>query len=137
MKSMLQAPRDYDADLAGRKRRGLIWSWLFQASTVVGVIALATLLLNITNGAFGYVALQARVDPNSLAIDGIPLEQQTKAQLIELLHRKLSTAAFNKLQKERPFEQRLRSDVYGLVLERVVRYDVLELVEPVGVPNTW
>ncbi len=92
----------------------------------MGVIALVTLLLNITNGAFGYVALQARVDPNSLAIDGISLEQQTKTQLVDLLRTKLSAAAFNKLQKDRPFEQRPRTDVYGLVLERVVRYDVID-----------
>ncbi len=100
MKSMLLLPEDFAVDLPARKRTGLIWTWIFQASTVVGVIALATLLVNITNGAFGYVALQARVDPATLAVNGTPLEQQTKEQLVELAALEALAGAFNKLNKE-------------------------------------
>ena len=125
MKSMLLSPHDYQVDLPTRKRRGLIWAWVFRASTLLGVIALITLLVDVTNGAFGYVALRARVDPGTLILHGVPLEQQTKEQLADLLRSKLSAGAFNKLQKERPFEQRGRADMYALVLERVVQYEVI------------
>ena len=126
MRSQLLPPQDYQADLPARKRSGLMWARIFQVSTVIGVIALVTLLLNISNGAFGYVALKARVDPGTLAVGGIPLEGQTKEQLTELLRSKLSAGAFNKINSERPFEQRGRVDVYALVLERIVRYEVLD-----------
>jgi phosphate transport system permease protein len=117
---------EYAINLRDRRRSGLIWHWIFQISTLVGVIALAILLLNIINGAFGYVALESRVDPESLTQGGAVLEVQSKDQLIELLRSRLSDGAFRKLETERPFESRSRSDVYGLVVERVVRYKVVD-----------
>jgi len=84
------------------------------------------LILNIINDSFGYVALEARVDPFSLEQNGVALEDQTKDQLIALLQSRLSSGAYQKLATEKPFEQRPRSDVYQVVLERVVRYKVLD-----------
>jgi len=117
-------PQDFDVNVAGRRRRGFYWRLIFQVSTVVGIVALAALLLNIINGAFGYVALEARVDPATLALGGVPLEQQSKDQLVGLLHSELSRGAFGKLDNDQPFSNRTRSNVYRLVLERIVRYDV-------------
>jgi phosphate transport system permease protein len=54
--------------LARRNRRNVIWHLVFQLSTVVGIIALVALLYNIMNGAFGYVALQNKVDPETLVL---------------------------------------------------------------------
>jgi phosphate transport system permease protein len=119
-------PRDFRADLGGRKRAGMIWFWVLQFATVVAVLALAALLLNIINGSFGYVALEARVHPDTLAVNGVPLEAQDKDQLLALLQSRLSAGAFNKLDKERSFGARPRSDLYGLVLERIVRYQVID-----------
>ncbi len=116
--------QNYHVDLAGRRRTGLIWQLLLQASTLVGTLALMALLLNILNGAFGYVALEARVDPNTVTVNGITLEEQSKEQLVNLLQTRLSSGAFNKLNNEQPFEERSRSNVYQLVLERIVKYDV-------------
>lgn len=123
MKEKLANP-NYDVNIQGRNRGGLIWRWIFQASTVVGIIALTALLLNIMNGAFGYVALEARVDPATLAVDGTPLEHQTKEQLISVLKSKLSSGAFNKLEKDQPFAERSVANIRQLILERVVKYDV-------------
>jgi phosphate transport system permease protein len=124
MKSTLVHP-DYRVDLPARQRRGLAWRWIFQVATVVGVIALVILLAHVVNGSFGYVALQARIDPQTLAVNGAALEQQSGPQLVELLRQRLSAGAFNKLNSERPFERRSRSDVYRLVVERILRYEVL------------
>lgn len=117
---------EFKNNYQGRKRTGIVWNFLFRASTVVGIIALILLLLNIINGAFGYAALEYRVDPKSLAFDGIPLEQQSKDQLIAVLKSKISTGAYNKLEKDQPFAKRSRENVYQLVVERIVRYEVDE-----------
>jgi len=115
---------DYNVNIEGRNRSGSVWQWIFQASTVIGIIALTALLLNISNSAFGYAALEAKVDPATLTVDGIVLEDQNKEQLVALLKSKISSGAYNKLEKDQPFEERSRSNAYQLVLERIVKYEV-------------
>src|SRR5215216_3282646 len=117
---------EFAQNLDARNRSGAIWHLVFQASTIVGILALIALLLNIINGAIGYVAYQGRLDPATLAQYGVPIEKQSKEQLIALLQSKLSGGAYNKLDKEKPFAQRNRSEVYQLVLERVVRIEVVD-----------
>ena len=51
-----------------RHRRGTVWRILFQLSTIVGIIALTALLYNILNEAFGLVAIQNEVEPDSLVL---------------------------------------------------------------------
>jgi phosphate transport system permease protein len=116
----------YTVNLTGRRQAGIVWRTIFLVSTIVGVLALTTLVLTIINGAFGYVALEARVDPATLTQDGVALESQTKDQLVALLNSRLSASAFRKLDSEQPFDRRSRAAVYGLVLERIVRFDVVE-----------
>ena len=117
---------DYDVNIKGRRRKGSIWRWILQLSTVIGIIALLALLLNIINGAFGYAALEAKVDPATLAVNGVPLEEQSKEQLIGVLRSNLSSGAFNKLERDQPFAERSRANVYQLVIERIVKYDIKE-----------
>jgi phosphate transport system permease protein len=114
-------------NLEGRNRRGAIWHIIFQASTIVGIIALIALLLNIIDGAFGFVAYEAKVNPDTLAVSGVPLEEQTKEQLTALLQSTLSSGAFNKLNNEKAFNKRTRADVYQLVVERIVRPQVKQV----------
>jgi phosphate transport system permease protein len=116
---------DYAVNLRGRRRKGVAWRSAFLGSTIVGVVALTALLLTIINGAFGYVVLEAGVEPDTLAQGGIELEAQSKDQLVALLRSHLSAGAFNKLTSDMPFERRSRADVYGVVLERIVRYEVV------------
>jgi phosphate transport system permease protein len=114
------------SNLPRRYRSGRAWHLVFTAATIAGIIALTALLLNILNSTFGYVAYEARVDPDSLSVDGVSIEEQTKDQLAALLQSTLSRGAFNKLNNEKPFEARSRSEVYALVIERIVRYEVAE-----------
>nr|MDQ3006423.1 phosphate ABC transporter permease [Chloroflexota bacterium] len=123
MKEKLVNP-NYNVDIDGRNRSGSLWRWIFQLSTVIGIIALAALILNISNSAFGYVALEARVDPATLTADGSPLEDQNKDQLITILKSKISDGAYNKLEKDQPFAERSKANVYQIVVERIVRYEV-------------
>jgi phosphate transport system permease protein len=107
-----------------RNRAGLLWRFIFQASTVIGIIALIVLVLNIVDSSFGYMAYEAKLDPATLAVDGVPVEEQSKEQLVTLLKSELSSGAFNKLEKDQPFSERSRENVYQIVVERIIKYDV-------------
>jgi phosphate transport system permease protein len=109
-----------------RNRTGRVWQIIFQVSTIVGILALAALLINIINQSFGYVAYEAKVDPASLALNGVLLEDLPKEELITVLQSKISKAAFAKLEKDSPFAERSRDEVLGLVYERVVKFEVKE-----------
>jgi phosphate transport system permease protein len=109
----------------------VIWNILFQASTVIGILALIALILNIINSAFGYVAYEARVDPDTLSVDGVPLTEQSQEQLVALLQSKISSGAYNTLEKEKPFADRTPEEVHQLIVERVIRPDI------VGVWSLW
>jgi len=113
--------------LNARNRRGMVWHVIFQASKVIGILALIALMLNVIDSAFGYVAYEARVDPDSLAVDGTPLEAQSKDQLVALLQTELSRGAYNKLENEKPFAERSREEVFQIVVERIVRPKVVEV----------
>lgn len=126
MSSVFRPGADFEDNLTARKRSGQIWKIVFQSATLIGIVVLSVLLLNILDGAIGYVAYEARVDPASLAVDGVPLEDQSKEQLVAVLQERLSSGAFNKLNNEKPFEQRSRGEVYDLVITRVVRYKVVD-----------
>jgi phosphate transport system permease protein len=117
----------YSSNLGARNRKGTLWHVLFQASTIVGIIALIALVLNIIDGAFGYVAYEARVDPDTLSVDGIPVQDQSKEQLVGLLQSTLSSGAYNKLDNEKSFSERSQGEVYQLVVERIIRPQVVEV----------
>ena len=121
----------FQDNFEARSRKGIVWHLIFQASTVVGIIALITLMLNIINSAFGYIAYETKVDPDTLVVDGTSLLDQSKEQLVALLQSTLSSGAYKKLENEKPFADRSREEVYQLVVERIVRPQV------VGVWNLW
>ena len=60
---------DFWDNLPGRHRTAKAWQLVLQVSTIIGIIALTALLLNIINGAFGYVASQNSIDPDDLVAD--------------------------------------------------------------------
>jgi len=123
----VQAPKiEFSNNLRTRNFSGKIWKGIFQFSTLVGIIALVTLLLNVINQSAGYVHYEAKVDPDTLRVDGIPLEQQSKEQLMSILQNKLSTGAYNKIDRDKPFAERSRDEVYDLVFDRIIKYQVEE-----------
>ena len=119
---------EFTDNLPKRHSTGKVWSKIFQVSTGVGIIALIALLLNITNSAFGYVAIENEIDPAELAINGIPLEQLHPIDLTYILEQHVSAGFFRAQNNEYPFEERTRDEIYALVIERVV--------EPKAV-STW
>lgn len=112
--------QDFQRLVAARKRNGLIWSLLFQACTIVGIIALSALLYNIINQSFGYVAVENSVEPESLAINGTPFEELSKEQLTSILEANVSAGLMRRFENDQPFAERSRANVFALVQERVI-----------------
>lgn len=117
----INAKPEFSDNLPKRHSAGKIWEKVFQISTTVGIIALVALLLNISNSAFGYVAIENRVDPKDLAINGIPLEQLHPTDLIYVFKENVSAGFFRAQNNEYPFEERTRKEIYDLIMERVVK----------------
>ena len=116
----------FHSNLSIRHRIGKFWRTIFQISTIIGVIALAALVYNIVDRAFGYVAYQSKVDPDTLAVNGVPVEDLPKEELIRILQENISTGLFRRFESEQSFETRTREDVYGLILERVLDLKILK-----------
>jgi phosphate transport system permease protein len=93
---------------------------IFLASTVIGIIALTLLMINITNGSAGYMAIEYKIEPESLALDGVPLQELSSEQLIQILEENLSKNRFRTLIRETPMEQRTQEDLVSLVYDNVV-----------------
>jgi phosphate transport system permease protein len=117
---------EFSDNVKQRNRSGKVWTGIFQFSTIVGIVALGTLLLNIINQSTGYVHYEAKVDPDTLLVNGISLEEQSKEQLISVLQSSISQGAYNKLEREKLFAERSRGEVYDLIFDRVVKYKVEE-----------
>lgn len=111
-------------DLSKRHRRGVVMRLLFQFSTVFGVIALIALLYNIINESFGIVALKNEVEPETLAVSGVPLEGLPAETLAGILRERVSKGVIRRFESEKPLAERARTELYELVLERVVNPQV-------------
>ena len=116
----------FRANLSGRHRVGSVWRAVFQASTVIGIIALTALLYNILNQSFGLVAIENQIEPAALAVDGVPLEELSQEQLIEVLDSHVSKGLLRRLESEQPLADRPRDEVLALVVERVVEPEVVQ-----------
>lgn len=123
--SLPEQTGDFVHNAPARHRTAGVWHVVFQLSTIVGILALIALLYNITSQTFGLVAVKSRIDPASLAIDGVPLEELSKEQLITILENNISKGVMRRLERDQPFAERSRENVYNLVLERVVETEVV------------
>ncbi len=140
--------------IGGRRRRGAIWRMLFLSATIIAILVLIALLYNVVNSAFGLTAVENKVDPAALAVDGVPLEALSKEQLTTILAAHISTGLGRRLEREQLFFEtstvfedpalfndlcasveppaacalpaRSQEDIYQLVLERVVEPNVVQ-----------
>jgi phosphate transport system permease protein len=121
-----EAPSAFDPRARRRRRIGWGMQLVFLLSTLVGILALAALMYNIINGAIGLRAVEYKNDPASLAVDGVPVEDLTQEQLLLVLQENLSRGAINKLNTESPLEQRSQEQLYGVIVERLLKPKVVE-----------
>jgi phosphate transport system permease protein len=101
-------------------------SRIFKISTFFGILVLSTLLLNIADSSFGYIAVQNSIEPETLALNGVPLEELSKDELVRIFESNVSAGLFRRYEDEVPFAERTREDVYNLIMERVVEPEVVE-----------
>ncbi len=110
-------------NIAGRRIRGAVWRILFLSSLIIGIVALATLLYTIVDDAFGYIVVQTKVDPDTLA--DRPLAELSKEELTEILRANISSGLFRRFDRDEPFSERSKESVLALVEERVVGREVV------------
>jgi len=116
---------EFSQNLPRRNILAGTWRVVFQVSTVVGIIALAALLINVTNSTMGYAAVDYKVHPDELAINDIPLENLHKDDLTYILKSNISKGQFQNLEKEKSFAERSQEDVYKLVMANVAQPRIL------------
>jgi phosphate transport system permease protein len=112
---------DYQRLTASRQRRGQIWAIVFQVSTLIGILALSALLYTILNQTFGLAAVVNTVDPASLAVNNVPLEDLSQPQLLEILRANVSSGMMRRFESEQPLAERSAGNVYDLIQEWVIK----------------
>lgn len=117
---------NFKSNLRARHRVGRVWRTIFRASTLIGIVALTVLLLNVVNSTFGYIAIENAINPEDLAINGIPIEQLHQTDLVWILKQNVSAGLFRRFESEMPWEERSREEIYNLVIERVVEPTVMD-----------
>ncbi|MBM7846573.1 phosphate ABC transporter permease PstA [Herpetosiphon giganteus] len=111
-------------NVASRRRKGAIWRTIFLSATIFGLIALSLLIYNVANEVFGYVAIEYAVDPAT--VSDKPLDELSKDELVTVLQGNMRKNAFRTLENEKPMANRSDSEVYDLVIERVLKPQTLE-----------
>jgi len=117
---------DFEQNVAGRRRSGRIWRLVFQVSTIVGIVVLTALLYNILNQSFGLAAVEYAVPPEALAVEGVPLEELSGEALEAILRAHASAGLVRALESEKPLAERSRDELYGLVMDRVAKPQVVK-----------
>lgn len=115
-------------NLPARHRTGGIWRSIFLISTLTGIFFLSVLLLKVVNDSFGYIAIEYGVSSESIAVDGVPIWELPKKDLVLLLQENVTPGRFRTLVKELPMDERSRDDILAII--------VREVIEP-KVAQTW
>ncbi len=103
-----------------RHRIGSVWKSLFFFATIIGLIALAVLMVSIIDRAFGMVAVIDEVDRASLS--SVPLEDLNKEELIQVVREDLRPARVRTIERDSgPLEEMSRLEVYDIVIAEIVK----------------
>lgn len=116
--------QDLQRFVNARYRTAWIWQIVFLSALLLAILSLSALILDVVDGAFGYVAYEFKKDP--LTISQTPIDDLQKEELLTILQTNLSKGAYGKLDKEKPMETRTAEDLYSLVLERIIQVKTLE-----------
>ena len=122
---MNNATQYFDPHRTRRTVSGIAWRTLFYAASTIAVCVLAILILNIINGAFGYVAITDTVPPEELTPNG-RLENLSTSELIAIAEERLSRGLIRRLNVDRPLTERTQSNLVEMVIEWVVEPRVTE-----------
>ena len=122
---LLAASEGQVSNLPGRHRTGAMWLVIFQASTIVGIIALSVLLLKVINDSFGYAILSYKVDPATLITASTPLEEMTQDDLIAILQENITSGRYQTLAKQKAYLERNPDELAKLIIQEIAKPQVL------------
>ncbi len=114
-----------DPLLVVRHRYARLWQAVFTLATILAIIALAALLVNIINQSFGIVAMENKVDPQTLS--STPLEELPAAELVKILREKLNKNRIRTIERDNgPLAEMSQADILKIVYESVVQPSVVK-----------
>lgn len=111
----------FENNFSPRFRSGKLWRVVFFTTTLIGIFMLILLLCTVFNNLMGYAAVTHKISPQSLAVDGVALEDMTSEQWISIIQSKVSANLLRTLEKEKPLAERSRSNLYRVVVDRVLQ----------------
>ncbi len=116
----------FNQNLRARHVRGTWWQAAFAFATLLAIAFLATLVMTIVDDAFGWVIMMDETDRRELVRDGVSLDAQNTKQLLATIDEHLSPRRYRALERELPFSERDRDDLYALVLAEIVKPEIAE-----------
>ncbi len=114
----------FKANLKDRHLVESIWRVVFRSSTVIGIVFLSLLLYNIINQSFGYVAIETKINPDTLTANGVSLEKLSVPELREILANNVSSGRLRQLERESPLLEMTKTKIYDLVWAEVVKPEI-------------
>jgi hypothetical protein len=109
---------DFEYNLSARKRNATGWQIAFLGATVICVVLLMTLLIKVVNDAFGYVAMQNKIQPAALlaqyapdAAPGMSLPDLPKETLTQIFKDNVSAGLYRRYDREKKFDERTPEEV--------------------------
>jgi phosphate transport system permease protein len=114
-----------EKQLKSRHAFARAWQIAFFFSTLVAIVALATLLVTVIDRSFGLVALEDKVSPSQIA--DRPLDQLSEDELESILRSNLTRNRIRTLERDQgPLADMSTIQLYTLVLENVVQPNVVQ-----------
>ena len=109
-----------------RRQIGVVWRVLFYVATTIAILTLLILLVTIIDGAFGFVAIKNKVEPETLSELGLPLAELPREELVEILEENLTSGLLRRFNSEQPLLERSVPELVTLVEERVVEPEIIK-----------
>jgi len=109
-----------------RRKNSAIWRRSFLGATIFGIVVLGLLLFNVINQSMGLVAIQSKIDPATLAVDGVALADLSAEQLAVVLRENVRGGKIRRLEWENPLDDRSRAELYELLELNVIEPEIVE-----------
>jgi phosphate transport system permease protein len=117
------SPR-FKANIKERHIVESIWRVVFRSSTVIGIVFLSLLLFNIINQSFGYIAIETKINPDTLKVNGVSLDQLSVPELREILAKNVSSGRLRQLERESPLLDMTKTEIFNIVWAEVVKPEI-------------
>jgi phosphate transport system permease protein len=117
------SPR-FKANIKERHLAESIWRVVFRSSTVIGIVFLSLLLFNIINQSFGYIAIETKINPDTLKVNGVSLDQLSVPELREILAKNVSSGRLRQLERESPLLDMTKTEIFNIVWAEVVKPEI-------------